>query len=153
LEEVEGLGKIGCRICWMFNGIEEARHTWGDCDSTAGTKDLSFRSCMDFQGLIDYKKDRQARFLSCFYCHVSQELCRDGYKTKGASCWRWKHTVIPMALAATTEPDLWLQIQAAAGRDFKGRHDYGDWLGRKHGKLVCGREMTNAMAVFIIILN
>ncbi|RGP59552.1 recq family [Fusarium longipes] len=132
LEEVEGLGKMGCRICWMFNGIEEARHTWGDCSSTAETKDLSFRSCMDFQGQIDYKKDRQARFLSCFYCHVSQELCRDGYKTKGASCWRWKHTVIPVALAATTEADLLLRIQEAAGREFKSRQDYGDWLGRKH---------------------
>ncbi|KAH7186870.1 hypothetical protein DER44DRAFT_754210 [Fusarium oxysporum] len=89
---------------------------------------------MDFQGLIDYKKDRQARFLSCFYCHVSQELCRDGYKTKGASCWRWKHTVIPVALAATTEADLLLRIQEAAGREFKSRQDYGDWLGRKHNR-------------------
>ncbi|KAK2667265.1 Helicase, C-terminal, partial [Fusarium oxysporum f. sp. vasinfectum] len=132
LEEVEELGKMGCRICWMFDGIEEARHMWGECQSTAGTKDLSFTSCMDFQGLIDYKKDRQARFLSCFYCHVSQELCRDGYKTKGASCWRWKHTVIPVALAATTEADLLLRIQEAAGREFKSRQDYGDWLGRKH---------------------
>ncbi|KAG7406728.1 putative ATP-dependent DNA helicase Q1 [Fusarium oxysporum f. sp. rapae] len=26
LEEVKELGKIGCRICWMFNGIKEARH-------------------------------------------------------------------------------------------------------------------------------
>jgi len=153
LEEVEELGKMGCRICWMFDGIEEARHMWGECQSTAGTKDLSFTSCMDFQGLIDYKKDQQARFLSCFYCHISQELCRDGYKTKGASCWRWKHTVIPVALAATTEADLLLRIQEAAGREFKSRQDYGDWLGRKHSKLLCGREMTNAMAVFIIILN
>lgn len=126
LEEVEELGKMGCRICWMFNGIEEARHMWGECQSMAGTKDLSFTSCMDFQGLINYKKDRQARFLSCFYCHVSQELCRDGYKTKGASCWRWKHTVIPVALAATTEADLLLRIQEAAGREFKSRQDYGD---------------------------
>ncbi|SPJ72407.1 uncharacterized protein FTOL_02135 [Fusarium torulosum] len=136
LEEIEGLGKMGCRICWMFDGVEEARHTWDSCSSTAGTEDLSFRSCMDFQGLINYRKDRQASFLSCFYCHVSQELCRDGYKTKGASCWRWKHAVIPMALAATTEPDQWLQMQEAAGRDFKGRHDYGDWLGRKHSSLM-----------------
>ncbi|KAH6949567.1 P-loop containing nucleoside triphosphate hydrolase protein [Fusarium avenaceum] len=26
LEEVKGLGKMGCRIYWMFSGIEEARH-------------------------------------------------------------------------------------------------------------------------------
>ncbi|KAK2931868.1 hypothetical protein FoTM2_009385 [Fusarium oxysporum f. sp. vasinfectum] len=38
LEEVEELGKMGCRICWMFDGIEEARHMWGECQSTAGTK-------------------------------------------------------------------------------------------------------------------
>ncbi|KAL5604001.1 hypothetical protein FOVSG1_006751 [Fusarium oxysporum f. sp. vasinfectum] len=30
LEEVEELGKMGCRICWMFDGIEEARHMWGE---------------------------------------------------------------------------------------------------------------------------
>ncbi|EXM14239.1 hypothetical protein FOTG_17350 [Fusarium oxysporum f. sp. vasinfectum 25433] len=26
LEEVEELGKMGCRICWIFNSIKEARH-------------------------------------------------------------------------------------------------------------------------------
>jgi hypothetical protein len=31
-----------------------------------------------------------------------------------------------VALAAITEADLWLQIREAAGRDFKGREDYGD---------------------------
>jgi hypothetical protein len=108
---------------------------------------------MDFQGQINYKKDPQARFLSCYYCHVSQALCSDGYKTKGESCRRWKHTVIPVALAAITEADLWLRIREAAGRDFKGREDYGDWLGRKHGKLICGQEMTNAMAVFALALK
>ena len=151
LEEIEELGKMGCRICWMFDGVKEARHQWGTSGATA-EKDLSFSSCMNFQGLVNYKKDPQARFLSCFYCHVSQELCRDGYETKGASC-RWKHAVIPMALAAMTEADIWSQVQEAAGRDFKGRDDYADWLGRKHSKLVCGREMTNAMAVFDLVLK
>lgn len=151
LEEIEELGKMGCRICWMFDGVKEAGHQWGTCGATA-EKDLSFSSCMSFQGLVNYKKDPQARFLSCFYCHVSQELCRDGYETKGASC-RWKHAVVPMALAAVTEADIWSQVQEAAGRDFKGRDDYADWLGRKHSKLVCGREMTNAMAVFDLVLK
>lgn len=27
LQEIEELGKIGCRICWMFNGAREARHS------------------------------------------------------------------------------------------------------------------------------
>ncbi|KAL6359132.1 hypothetical protein LRP88_09333 [Fusarium phalaenopsidis] len=107
LEEIEELGKMGCRICWMFDGVKEAGHQWGTCGATA-EKDLSFSSCMNFQGLVNYKKDPQARFLSCFYCHVSQELCRDGYETKGASC-RWKHAVVPMALAAVTEADIWSQ--------------------------------------------
>ncbi|KAG8664903.1 uncharacterized protein FPOAC1_012880 [Fusarium poae] len=152
LGEIEELGKMGCRICWMFEGRKEARHLWGTCNTTADG-DLSFSSCMDFQGRVNYKKEPQARFLSCYYCHVSQALCRDGYKTKGASCWRWKHTVIPVALAATTEADLLLRIQEAAGREFKSRQDYGDWLGRKHTKRLCGREMTNAMAVFMIVLK
>lgn len=56
--------------------------------------------------MIDYHKDRQARFLSCFHCHVSQALCPDGYQDQGASC-RWKHVVIPLALAAMTDPALW----------------------------------------------
>jgi hypothetical protein len=44
---------------------------------------------------IDYRRDKQARFLSCFYRHVSQELRRDGYKDKGSGR-RWKHVVIPL---------------------------------------------------------
>ncbi|KPM37531.1 hypothetical protein AK830_g9064 [Neonectria ditissima] len=133
LGEIEELGKMGCRICWMFDGVKEAGHQWGTCGTTT-EKDLSFSSGMDFQGLVNYKKDPQARFLSCFYCHVSQELYQVGYETKGVSC-RWKHAVIPMALAAGTEADIWSQVRDAAGRDFKGRDDYADWLGRKHSKL------------------
>ena len=60
---------------------------------------LSFQGCMEFQRGINYRRDRQAQFLSCFYCHVSQELCPDGYKTKGATC-RWKHVVMPNREAA-----------------------------------------------------
>jgi hypothetical protein len=113
---------------------------------------LSFLSSMDFQGKIDYRKDKQARFLSCFYCHVSQRLCTDGYKSGGASC-RWKHAVIPLALAATTEPEIWSRLQEVAGREFKDDNDYSGWLGRKHGKRVCGEDMTNAMAVFNLLLE
>lgn len=107
---------------------------------------------MDFQRLINYKKDPYTKFLSCFYCYISQELCRDGYKTKGALC-QSKHAVIPITLAVIMEVDIWLQIQAAASRDFKGRDNYRDWLGRKHSNLICGQEMTNAMAVFDIVLR
>ena len=151
LEEIEELGgKLGCRMCWMFEGAKEARHQWHTCKRT--DECLSFLSCMDFQGKINYRRDPQARFLSCFYCHLTQRLCVDGYQTKGATC-RWKHVILPLALASTTEPALWDGIQTKlAGREFKGLGDYQDWLGRKHPKLVCGQEMTNAMAVFNLIL-
>lgn len=151
LEEIEELeGKLGCRICWIFEGAKEARHQWYTCERTDET--LSFLSCMEFQGKINYRRDPQARFLSCFYCHLSQKLCKDGYQTKGATC-RWKHVVLPAALAVTTERGLWERIQEKlAGREFKGLDDYQDWLGRKHPKLVCGQEMTNAMAVFSLLL-
>ncbi|KAL2212894.1 hypothetical protein CC79DRAFT_1326816, partial [Sarocladium strictum] len=87
LEEIEELGKPGCRVCWIFKGAMEARHRWYDCAEV--DESLSFRHCMMFQGKINYRKDKQARFLSCFYCHVSQSLCTEGFKSKGASC-RWK---------------------------------------------------------------
>jgi hypothetical protein len=107
---------------------------------------------MEFQGKINYRRDQRARFLSCFYCHVSQELCRDGYKTRGTTC-RRKHVIIPLSLAATTETSLWARVRELAGREFKGQVDYQDWLGRKHSKLICGQEMTNAMAVFNLIIE
>lgn len=151
LEEIEELGmKEGCRICWVFRGGVGAQHSWWTCKEIEEC--LSFQSCMEFQQTIDYRRDKQARFLSCFYCHVSQKLCRDGYKDKGKGC-RWKHVVIPVALAATTEGELWSRIRGLAGREFKGQADYGSWLGGKQPKLVCGQEMTNAIAVFRAVVE
>lgn len=48
LEEVEELGgKLGCRICWMFDGAGEARHQWTAYDDIEDC--LTFLCCMDFQ--------------------------------------------------------------------------------------------------------
>jgi hypothetical protein len=101
LEEVRELGQWGCRMCWIFKGAKEARgHKWTECAEIKECQ--SFRGCMEFQGRINHRRDRQAQFLSYFYCHVSQELCQDGYKGGGKGC-QWKHVVIPAAIAATTE--------------------------------------------------
>ncbi|KAL2208332.1 P-loop containing nucleoside triphosphate hydrolase protein, partial [Sarocladium strictum] len=85
------------------------------------------RVCWMFKGAME------ARHRYCFYCYVSQSLCTEGFKSKGASC-RWKH----------------IQL---TGREFKGEEDFYGWLGRKHAKLVCGEEMTNAMAVFNLMVE
>jgi superfamily II DNA helicase RecQ len=151
LEEVEELGQWGCRICWMFKGPGSgSQHTWMECFEIEEC--LSFQGCMEFQRKINYRRDRQAQFLSCFYCHVSQELCPDGYKTKGATC-RWKHVVMPVALAVCTDEGLWRRVQELAGRELLGEKEYLEWLERKHSKLVCGHEMTNAMAVFDLVVK
>jgi hypothetical protein len=150
LEEVKELGQWGCRICWMFKGHKRAQHSWMECSEIEEC--LSFHGCMGFQGSINYRRDRQAQFLSCFYCHVSQELCLDGYKSRGATC-RWKHVVIPVALAVCSDEGLWGQVQELAGRELAGEKEYAEWLERKHSKLVCGQEMSNAMAVFDLVVK
>lgn len=71
----------------MFNGVEEAQHKWWECSEI--DESLSFEKCMGFQRTINYRRDRQAQFLSCFYCHVSKELCRDGYKERVAVRSMW----------------------------------------------------------------
>lgn len=149
-EEVEELQRMACVMCWIFEGSRAANHKWGVCDEL--DDGLSFVSCMEFQRGIDYRRDPQARFLSCFFCHVSQELCTEGYKSQGASC-RWKHVVIPVAYAARTDDELWGRVQGLAGREIGDGKDYVAWLARKHGKLVCGQEMTNAMAVFNLVVE
>jgi hypothetical protein len=128
----------------MFKGLGEgSQHKWTGCSEIEEC--LSFHGCMDFQRGINYRRDPQARFLSCFYCHVSQELCPDGYRSKGTTC-RWKHVVMP-------DEGLWRQVQELAGRDLAGEKEYIEWLERKHSKLVCGHEMTNAMAVFDLVVG
>jgi superfamily II DNA helicase RecQ len=151
LEEVAELGQWGCRICWMFKGPGSgSQHTWMECSEIEEC--LSFQGCMEFQRKINYRRDRQGQFLSCFYCHVSQELCPDGYKTKGTTC-RWKQVVMPVALAVCTDKGLWRRVQELAGRELLGEKEYLEWLERKHSKLVCGHEMSNAMAVFDLVVK
>lgn len=69
LEYIAGLGCLACRICWMFDGAERARYEWASCPRI--DEELTFQSSMGFQRQINYRKDRQARYLSCFYYHVS----------------------------------------------------------------------------------
>ena len=61
--------------------------------------------------------------------------------------------MIPVALAACTNAELWEQIQELAGRKLGGEREYVEWLEGKHSKLVCGYEMTNAMAVFNLVIK
>ena len=151
LEEVKGLGQWGCRMCWMFDGRHAATlHQWTECPKIG--KDITFEASMRFQRQLDYRRDRQAQFLSCFYCHVSQQICKDGYQTKGATC-RQTHVVIPVVLAAKKEETLWKRVWDLAGKQIVDEAAYAEWLGRKHCKLVCGQEMTNVMAVFDLVLQ
>ncbi|KAL7940112.1 hypothetical protein V8C42DRAFT_291553 [Trichoderma barbatum] len=107
---------------------------------------------MEFQRGVDYRKDAQAKFLSCFYCHVSQSLCSDGYQTRGSKC-QWKHIVNPVAFAACHDEGLWVQVQQLAGRELCRQQEYISWLDRKYSRLICGQEMTNAMAVINLVLD
>jgi superfamily II DNA helicase RecQ len=151
LAEVEELGAWGCRVCWVFKGLDAAsKHKWDECPGI--DERLSFSGCMAYQRQIDYRRDPQAKFLSCFYCHVTQELCPDGYKSKGTTC-KWKYFVIPVVLAALTEETLQERIQELIGHKFPDVKEYIVWLGRKCPKLVCGIDMTNAMAVFNLVVN
>ncbi|KAL2207010.1 hypothetical protein CC79DRAFT_1335237 [Sarocladium strictum] len=142
LRDCKALEAVMCDNC--------EQESWYNCAEV--DKSLSFRHYIMFQGKINYRKDKQARFLSCFYCYVSQSLCTKGFKSKGASC-RWKHIVMPVALAAATKESLWEQVQQLAGREFKGKEDFCGWLGRKHAKLVCSKEITNAIAVFNLVVE
>jgi superfamily II DNA helicase RecQ len=150
LETVAELQSMACVICWMFEGSGAANHKWGVCNEL--DDGLSFSKCMEFQRGINYRRDPQAAFLSCYFCHVSQQICTEGYQTRGESC-RRKHVVIPVAYAASTDDELWGMVQELAGRKISNGEDYCAWLGRKHGKLVCGQEMTNAMAVFNLVVE
>ncbi|KAG0648381.1 DEAD-box ATP-dependent RNA helicase 21 [Hyphodiscus hymeniophilus] len=141
IKEVRELGQWGCRICWMFKGREGAQHTWMECSEIEEC--LSFQGCLGFQGRINYRRGRQAQFLSCFYCHVSQELCLDGHKSRGTT----------MALAVCADEGLWKQVQELAGRELAGEKEYAEWLELKHSKLVCGQEMTKALAVFDLVVR
>jgi hypothetical protein len=61
--------------------------------------------------------------------------------------------VIQVVIAATTEEGLWTRVQELAGIKLQEETEYGQWLEQKHPKLVCGQEMTNAMAVFELVLR
>ncbi len=44
-------------------------------------------------------------------------------------------------------------MQELTRRELVGEKEYLEWLERKHSKLVCGHEMTNAMAVFDLVVK
>ncbi len=58
-----------------------------------------------------------------------------------------------MALAVCSDEGLWEQVQELARRELAREKEYAEWLGRKHSKLVCRQEMTNAMAVFDLVVK
>jgi superfamily II DNA helicase RecQ len=172
LEQIDGLalglglgkaGRMGCRPCWVLYGAAEARHSWYRCPrleggeaegteaaATAQGKPCipSFADAMQFQGGIRYKGGRQGQCLSCFYCHLSQALCLEGYKDQGRSC-RYKHIVLPVAFIIFLQPGIrYLVERDIIRRVLRDKIDYQDWLGQRHLQLVGGIEMTNAMAVF-----
>jgi hypothetical protein len=110
---------------------------------------------MRFQEGIRYKSGggRQVSYLSCFYCHLSQALCAEGYRDKGRSC-KYKHIVMPLALVVFIEPAMraWME-KVVIKRALRDEKDYQQWLGQRHPQLVGGIEMTNAMAVFSWIIK
>lgn len=132
---MQELGKLACRVCWMFEGAQAAKHSWYGCGQLK--ESLTLEECMKFQRGVDYRKDAQAKFLSCFYCHVSQSLCVHGYQTWGSKC-QWKHIVIPVAFASCHGEGLWVRVQELAGRELRGQREYLSWLGRKYSRLICG---------------
>ena len=150
LSEVAALGAAACRPCWVFEGSSSAQHSWYTCGELE--ESLSFSANMEFMRRIDYRKDPRARFLSCFHCHVSQKLCTDGYQTKGTSC-KWKQVVIPVALAACHDDDLWEEVQRLAGKELRGHKEYAAWLSSRHAKPLYGHEITNAIAVFDLVID
>ncbi|KAH6954111.1 hypothetical protein BKA56DRAFT_604001 [Ilyonectria sp. MPI-CAGE-AT-0026] len=157
---------MGCRPCWLLYGAAEARHSWYRCPRLEGTEGRgaegieaaaaaegelyipSFADAMQFQSGIRYQGGRQGQCLSCFYCHLSQALCPEGYKDQGRSC-RYKHIVLPLAFIAFTQPPIWAWMEKEiVKRALRDKRDYQNWLGQQHRQLVGGVEMTNAMALF-----
>ena len=61
--------------------------------------------------------------------------------------------MLPVALAASIDKGLWIQVQELAGRELIGEKEYVEWLGRKSRKLVHRQEMTNAIGVFSLVLK
>jgi len=60
---------------------------------------------------------------------------------------------MPVALIACTDKGLWRRVQELAGRELPREKEYLAWLERKHSKPVCEHEMTNAMAVFDLVVK
>lgn len=61
--------------------------------------------------------------------------------------------MILAAIAAITEEVLWGWVQELAGRELQEEAEYRRWMKQKNHKLVCGQEMTSAMAVFELVLT
>ncbi|KAH6984192.1 P-loop containing nucleoside triphosphate hydrolase protein [Ilyonectria sp. MPI-CAGE-AT-0026] len=164
-------GRMGCRPCWLLYGAAEARHSWYRCprleggteaEGTEGTEAAAaaegegegelclpfFADAMQFQSGIRYQAGRQGKCLSCFYCHLSQTLCPEGYKDQGRSC-RYKHIVLPLAFIAFTQLPIraWMEKEIVK-RALQDKRDYQNWLGQRHLQLIGGVEMTNAIALF-----
>ena len=58
-----------------------------------------------------------------------------------------------VALAICTDEGLYRRVQELAGRELLGEKEYLEWLERKHSKLVYRHEMTNAIAVFNLVVK
>lgn len=135
----------GCAACWVTVGGEDAHlHPRQDCSAVA---ELSEEACKEFQARMFYARDSH----SCTRCGISQEFCATGVSLEMAC--QWPGVVIPMVRAMMGGPQsLAILQQVGYTGELRDWEAYRRWLGRRHGRRVWGKRMSNAMVVVIRVI-
>jgi hypothetical protein len=147
----------GCAVCWVLadgcgdgSGDDEPyMHARASCQRH---NELAEAALDEFRRGIRYDA---AGGYACMKCGVEQRLCGRGEDQEQAKC-RWPNVLVPIVRAALKRGQCVRLVQGLGyGGRTRGRAglaEYGAWLGRRHGRRLWGRVVSNGMAVMVRVV-
>jgi hypothetical protein len=152
----------GCAVCWV---LADAADEADEADDEAEESDTYMHaraSCQRYDGLTDAALDEFRRGIryngsesyACMKCGVEQRVCGRG--EDGSAPCRWPNVLVAVVRAAVEEPEYARLVRrlgykgSVGGR--RGLDEYAAWLGKRHGRRLWGRVVSNGMAVMARVI-
>jgi hypothetical protein len=158
-----------CAVCWLLTADGPGAQS-SDGDDESESDDESENedymharaSCYRYVRLKDAALDQFRRGIryddgesyACWKCGIEQRLCGRG-DDSAAPC-RWPNVLVPVVRAAMDDSDYTRVVRrlgyTGGARGRNAMREYGAWLGKRYGRRLWGRVVSNGMAAMVAVM-